>query len=80
LLSIGAKPLKYLVKPATNAEGTLGWGVCTRTKGLYWYETEGEARLDAVVLEAKHLQAQMDKCLETIGKLDPTCRPEDYLA
>jgi hypothetical protein len=72
--------LKYIAKPATNAEGTQGWGIFTRTTGLYWYPLEGPCRIEANVLELKHLQEKMDKVLETLEILDPTVDPRDYLA
>ena len=72
--------MKYIVKPATNLEGTQGFGVFTRTKPLFWYGSKTEARIDANVLELKHLQAQMDKCLETLGEISPYVDPQDWLA
>jgi hypothetical protein len=72
--------LKYIVKSATNMEGTVGWGVCVRNRGLYWYDTQHEAKTEACILELKHLQEKMDKVLETLGELDPHVDPRDYLA
>ena len=72
--------MKYLVKEVQYSDGSKRFSVGTRKGTLWGCDSKVEARIDANVLELKHLQAQMDKCLETLGEISPYVDPADWLA